>query len=72
MKKNSKTITKCQISGANDLKSIVFLGYLPPPTEMKKINSKKTISIRGVRLIPLSSSCLNLKFTCRVRVQLSI
>ena len=40
MKKNSKTITKCQISGANDLKSIVFLGYLPPPTEMKKINSK--------------------------------
>ena len=40
MKKNSKTITKCQISGANDLKSIVFLGYLPPPTQMKKINSK--------------------------------
>ena len=40
MKQNSKTITKCQISGANDLKSIVFLGYLPPPTEMKKINSK--------------------------------
>ena len=40
MKQNSKTITKCQISGANDLKSIVFLGYLPPPTVMKKINSK--------------------------------
>ena len=40
MKQNSKTITKCQISGANDLKSIVFLGYLPPPTIMKKINSK--------------------------------
>jgi len=40
MKQNSKTITKCQISGSNDLKSIVFLGYLPPPTEMKKINSK--------------------------------
>ena len=40
MKQNSKTITKCQISGANDLQSIVFLGYLPPPTEMKKINSK--------------------------------
>ena len=39
MKQNSKTITKCQISGANDLKSIVFLGYLPPPTEMKQINS---------------------------------
>ena len=40
MKQNSKTITKCQISGSNDLKSIVFLGYLPPPTKMKKINSK--------------------------------
>ena len=40
MKQNSKTITKCQISGANDLQSIVFLGYLPPPTSMKKINSK--------------------------------
>ena len=40
MEPNSKTITKCQISGSNDLKSIMFLGYLPPPTEMKKINSK--------------------------------
>jgi len=40
MKSNSKTISKCQISGSNDLKSIMFLGYLPPPTEMKKINSK--------------------------------
>jgi len=40
MKQNSKTISKCQISGSRDLKSIMFLGYLPPPTEMKKINSK--------------------------------
>ena len=40
MKLNSKTISKCQISGTNDLKSIMFLGYLPPPTEMKKIHSK--------------------------------
>ena len=40
MKANSKTISKCQISGTSDLKSIMFLGYLPPPTEMKKINSK--------------------------------
>lgn len=40
MKPNSKTISKCQISGSKDLKSIMFLGYLPPPTEMKKINSK--------------------------------
>ena len=40
MKPKSKTISKCQISGSNDLKSIMFLGYLPPPTIMKKINSK--------------------------------
>ncbi len=40
MESNSKTISKCQISGSNDLKSIMFLGYLPPPTEMKKIHSK--------------------------------
>ena len=40
MELNSKTISKCQISGSNDLKSIMFLGYLPPPTEMKKIHSK--------------------------------
>ena len=40
MKPNSKTISKCQISGSKDLTSIMFLGYLPPPTEMKKINSK--------------------------------
>ena len=40
MESNSKTISKCQISGLNDLKSILFLGYLTPPTEMKKINSK--------------------------------
>jgi ribosomal protein S25 len=40
MKRNSKTISKCQVSGSSNLKSIVFLGYLPPPTEMKKIYSK--------------------------------
>ena len=40
MKANSKTISKCQIAGTSDLKSIMFFGYLPPPTEMKKINSR--------------------------------
>tara|TARA_B100001123_G_C15293092_1_gene1018159 strand:+ start:38 stop:1273 length:1236 start_codon:yes stop_codon:yes gene_type:complete len=40
MKPNSKTISKCQISGTSDLKSIMFLGFLPPPTEMKKINTQ--------------------------------
>ena len=40
MKSTSKTISKCQISGSKDLKSILFLGYFPPPTIMKKINSR--------------------------------
>lgn len=40
MKANSKTISKCQISGARDLRSIMFFGYFPPPTVMKKIGSK--------------------------------
>ena len=40
MKPTSRTISKCQISGSKDLKSILFLGYFPPPTIMKKINSK--------------------------------
>ena len=41
MKSTSRTISKCQISGSKDLKSILFLGYLPPPTIMKKINSRR-------------------------------
>ena len=40
MNSKSKTIDKCQISGIKDLKTIISLGYLPPPTIMKKINSK--------------------------------
>ena len=40
MNTNSKTISKCQISGAKDLKSIMFVGYLPPTCVLKKINSK--------------------------------
>jgi len=40
MTQNSKTILKCQVSGHSNLKTIVFLGYLPPPTEMKKIHGK--------------------------------
>jgi len=40
MKTNSKIISKCQISGAKDLKSIMFVGYLPPTCVLKKINSK--------------------------------
>ena len=38
-KKLSKPITRCQISNSKDLKSIIFLGYLPPVNTLKKINS---------------------------------
>ena len=36
----SMTIKNCQISNARDLKSIIFLGYLPPVNKLKKINSQ--------------------------------
>ena len=39
MKKKSKTIDRCQISGSKDLKSVLSLGYLPPVNKLKKINS---------------------------------
>ena len=39
MNKKSKTIDRCQISGAKDLKSVLSLGYLPPVNKLKKINS---------------------------------
>ena len=39
MDKTSKTITRCQISGINDLKIILSLGYLPPVNKLKKIDS---------------------------------
>ena len=39
MDKTSKTINRCQISGINDLKPILSLGYLPPVNKLKKINS---------------------------------
>ncbi len=38
-KKLSKTVTNCQISKSKDLKSIIFLGYLPPVNTLKKIGS---------------------------------
>ena len=41
MKKKSKTITRCQISGAADLKTIISLGFLPPVNKMQKIGEKK-------------------------------
>ena len=39
MNQKSKTIDRCQISGAKDLKTILSLGYLPPVNKLKKINS---------------------------------
>jgi len=35
----SKPVTKCQISGSKDLRSIIFLGYLPPVNTLRKIGS---------------------------------
>ncbi len=40
--KKSKTINKCQISGASDLKTIISVGYLPPVNKLKKIGSLLT------------------------------
>ena len=43
MKNNSsRPITKCQISKSKKLKSIIFLGYLPPVNTLRKINSTPT------------------------------
>ena len=39
MKKTSKTINRCQISGQKDLKPILSLGYLPPVNNFRKINT---------------------------------
>ena len=39
MNQKSKTIDRCQISGAKDLKTIISLGYLPPVNKLKKIDS---------------------------------
>ena len=39
MNQKSKTIDRCQISGAKDLKTILSLGYLPPVNKLKKIGS---------------------------------
>ena len=37
---NSKQIIKCQICNSKDLKSILFLGYLPPVNQFYKLNNK--------------------------------
>ena len=35
----SRSITKCQISNSKKLKSLIFLGYLPPVNTLRKIGS---------------------------------
>ena len=39
IKSFSKAITKCQISNSKKLKSLIFLGYLPPVNTLRKIGS---------------------------------
>jgi len=36
---SSKPVVRCQISNSNKLKSIIFLGFLPPVNTLRKINS---------------------------------
>jgi hypothetical protein len=39
IKKYSKKVLKCQISNSKNLKSLIFLGYLPPVNTLRKIGS---------------------------------
>jgi len=40
MKKSlSRPVTRCQISNSNKLRSLIFLGYLPPVNTLRKIGS---------------------------------
>ena len=39
IKKFSKAVTKCQISGSKKLESLIFLGFLPPVNTLRKIGS---------------------------------
>ena len=41
IKRYSKKVSKCQISNSKNLKSLIFLGYLPPVNTLRKIGSKK-------------------------------
>ena len=45
MEQKSKTIDRCQISGAKDLKTILSLCYLPPVNKLKKMPVKKLIEV---------------------------
>ena len=41
MEKKSKTISRCQISGRSDLKTIISLGFLPPVNKLQKIGKNR-------------------------------
>ena len=49
MKSSSRLITKCQISGSSNLKSVLFLGYVSPVNQMKTIGT----SLEGQLMFPL-------------------
>ena len=39
-KKSSKRVDRCQVCGSNKLKSVLFVGYLPPVNELKKFGDR--------------------------------
>ena len=60
MNKKSKTIDKCQISGAQDLKTVLSLGYLPPVNKLNKINSSLHVFYPAELMFSPSSKLLQL------------
>jgi hypothetical protein len=42
MDESSYVVSKCQICESTDLRSVVFLGFLPPVNQMRKINARPT------------------------------
>jgi len=63
--KTSKVTDKCQICRDEDLKSVLFLGYLPPVNQMRTIGSKpheQSSYPAGILYCPSNSSTLLLVF----------
>ena len=58
MKKKSKTINKCQVSGVKDLKTIISLGFLPPVNKMQKVGNKEETIFFPADLVYSKSSKL--------------
>ena len=61
MKKKSKKINKCQVSGVKDLKTIISLGFLPPVNKMQKVgNREETIFFPADLMYSKSSKLVQL------------